>query len=135
MTSSRWAPHNFQSELKWRNDYTNNTNCLNFKEALPKIRSQLWIFQIVLFGVKSRMGQSTRDQNKFFIMYGDEYMVLSTLGKSLDFLPKSIFPAFMMWLLIKKWVSEKLRCLSDLNQSLYGDFMFNNIVSTISEHC
>ena len=41
-----------------------------------------------------------------------------TLGKSLDFLPKSIFPAFMMWLLMKKWVSEKLRCLSDLNQSL-----------------
>ena len=35
----------------------------------------------------------------------------------------------------KKWVSEKLRCLSDLNQSLNGDFMFNNIVSTISEHC
>ena len=61
--------------------------------------------------------------------------VMSTMSKSLDFWQKTIFQAFMVWLLIKKWVSEKLRCLSDLNQSLNGDFMFNNIVSTISEHC
>ena len=59
-------------------------------------------------------------------------MLKITLGKSLDFLPKSIFPAFMMWLLIRKWFSEKLRRLSDLNQSLNADFMFRNMVSTIS---
>ena len=51
----------------------------------------------------------------------------NTLGKSLDFLPKSIFPAFMMWLLMKKWVSEKLRCLSDLNQSLYFVWPINSV--------
>ena len=50
-----------------------------------------------------------------------------TLGKSLDFLPKSIFPAFMMWLLMRKWVSEKLRCLSDLNQSLYFVWPINSV--------
>merc|ERR1712015_296118 len=54
------------------------------------------------------------------------------MGKSLDFLQKNYFSGVH---LIKKWVSEKLRCLSDLNQSLNGDFMFNNIVSSISEHC
>ena len=37
----------------------------------------------------------------------------ATLGKSLDFLPKSIFPAFMMWLLMKKsgnWGLDEIDC-------------------------
>ena len=47
----------------------------------------------------------------------------NTLSKSLDILPICIFPAFMTWLSIKKWVSEKLRCVTDLNQSLFWTFV------------